>query len=132
MNYKVIDYYLALLLPICFSKQSSLPKLPPDIVRFIFSFLGPKQIMDDLNNQKLLYLYVSHSNYIQYNNPYSHYNEQLLCFHPFVYLPYPNIITIKEIVAKFLELAKEKKHKISFSHLCCTGKGCVFNIRKEY
>ena len=130
MNYRVIDYYMALLLPICFSKQSSLPKIPCDIVRFIFSFLGPRQIMDDLNNQNLLHLYVSQSNSIQ-NKPYSACDQKLLCFHPFHYLPYPNLITIKEIVAKFITLAKEKNHKISFSHLCCSGKGCVFNIRKE-
>ena len=54
MNYKVIDYYLALLLPICYRKQSSLPKIPPEIARYIFSFLGPKQIMHDLNDQKLI------------------------------------------------------------------------------
>lgn len=130
MNYKVIDYYLALLFSICYGKQSSLPKIPPDIVRFIFSFLGQKQIMNDLNNENLLHLYVNQSNSIQ-NKPYSFYDQKFLCFHPFYNLPYPNIITIKEIVAKFIAFAKEKNHNISFSHLCCTDKGCVFNIRKE-
>jgi hypothetical protein len=125
MNYKVIDYYLALSFSICYGKQSSLPKIPPDIVRFIFSFLGQKQIMNDLNNENLLHLYVSQSNSIDHDQKY-------LCFHPFYNLPYPNIITIKEIRDKFIAFAKEKNHNISFSHLCCTDKGCVFNIRKEY
>ena len=130
MNYKVIDYYLALLLPICYRKQSSLPKIPPDVVRFIFSFLGPKQIMHDLNEQKLItdYNRTSRNTSEIIDNLFK---DNKLCFHPFVDLPYPNIITIKEIVSKFIELAKEKKHKISFSHVCCTGKGCVFNIQKE-
>ena len=130
MNYKVIDYYLALLLPICYGKKTSLPRISPDIVRFIFSFLGPKKIMNDLNNQNLLTLYHSHSSNIKHNS--SNVFDNNLCFHPFEYLPYPNIITVKEIVAKILVLAKDKKHNISFSHLCCTGKGCVFNIQKEY
>ena len=120
MNYKVIDYYMALLLSISYGKRSSLPKIPPDIVRYIFYFIGPKQIMNNLNDQNLLTLYDRQS------------PEKLLCFHPFHYLPYPSIITIKEIVAKIITLAKEKNHKISFSHLCCSGKGCAFNIQTEY
>ena len=134
MNYKVIDYYLALLLPICYRKQSSLPKIPPDIARYIFSFLGPKKIMHDLNEQKLITDYNRTSRNISRNISEiidNLFENNTLCFHPFVYLPYPNIITIKEIVSKFIELAKEKKHKISFSHVCCTDKGCVFNIQKE-
>ena len=119
MKYKVTDYYLALLLSISYRKRSSLPKIPPDIVRYIFYFIGPKQIMNNLNDQNLLTLYDRQS------------PEKSLYFHPFHYLPYPNIITIEEIIAKFITLAKEKKHNIRFSHLCCSGKGCVFNTRKE-
>jgi len=130
MNYKVIDYYLALLLPICYRKQSSLPKIPPEIARYIFSFLGPKQIMHDLNDQKLITDY-NHTTRNISNIIDDFFKDNTLCFHPFHYLPYPNTITIEEIVTKFITLAKDKKHNIRFSHLCCTGKGCVFNIQKE-
>jgi len=131
MNYRVIDYYVALLIPISFSMQSSLPKIPSDIVRFIFSFLGPKQIMHNLNEEQLITDYNVRTRNIS-NIIDNIFEDNILTFHPFHYLPYPNIITIKDIVAKFITLAKERNHKICLSHICCTGKGCVFNIRKEY
>ena len=40
-------------------------------------------------------------------------------------------IVVKPGDKKIIAFAKEKNHNISFSHLCCTDKGCVFNIRKE-
>ena len=128
MKYKVTDYYLALLSQICYGDNSSFPKIPADLVRFIFSFIGPKQIMNYLNGESLITLYDETTSIIN-NFPVK---EEIISFHPFINLPYPNIITIHEIINIFTKLSKKNKQKISFSHICCNGKGCVFNIKKKF
>ena len=112
MKYKVTDYYLALLLQICYGDNSSFPKIPTDLVRFIFSFVGPKQIMNNLNNESLITLYdetTSKTKNIINNFPVK---EEIISFHPFINLPYPNIITIHEIINIFTKLSKKNKQKI--------------------
>ena len=136
MNYKVIDYYLALL-PICYKQQGLLPIIPDHIARFIFSFVGTKQIMDHLNNQKLYDLYkrqisrelnIAKSYFYGIGLKQEHF-KNIQCFHPFDNIPYPNSITIQEIVTKFLLFSKINNHGLKYSHLCCENKGCVFNIQ---
>ena len=139
MNYKVIDYYLALL-PICYKQQGLLPIIPDHIARFIFSFIGTKQIMDHLNNQKLYVLYkrqicrelnIAKSYFFCRISPKQECSKSIQCFHPFNDIPYPNSITIQEIVTKFLLFSKINNHGLKYSHLCCENKGCVFNIQTE-
>lgn len=127
MNYKVINYYLAIA-PICYKKQEKIHTLPKEIVRYIFSYIN-KNIMIELNDKKIQEMYINNTSKIHRLRPESHLSpdiDETIFFHPFEKIPYPKIITVQEIVEKIIELSKQNDGLLIFSHLCCLNKGCAF------